>query len=85
MSMDLKKRLSFILRVSASILLISSPIGMVGCQPEGTGSVKGPATRPPDDALGRPFGNAPQVSKKKPAASTTKKQAVETEVANPRL
>jgi len=57
--------------------------GLVGCQPEGTGSIKGPATRPDDGSLGRPLGNAPEIPKKKPATESTKKAAPE--AANPRL
>ena len=72
-----------ILPVFLSILFVSAPIGLVGCQPEGAGTVKGPETRPSDGSLGRPFGNEPQVPKKKPAADTKKKDAPE--AANPRL
>jgi len=73
-------------RVGALCLAIAvgaGTVGLVGCQPEGTGSVKPPAGRPDDGALGRPLGNAPEMPKKKPAAVGTKKAVPET--ANPRL
>jgi hypothetical protein len=66
-----------------AIAICSASAGLVGCQPEGTGTVKGPATRGDDGALGRPFGNAPELPKKKPAAESTKKEAPQS--ANPRL
>ena len=72
-----------LVRFLLSTVMIAAPIGLVGCQPEGTGSVKGPATRGSDDALGRPFGNAPEVPKKKPAVDKNKKEVVQP--ANPRL
>jgi hypothetical protein len=43
-------------------------LGLVGCQPEGTGTVKAPGPRGDDTALGRPFGNAPEVPSAKQAA-----------------
>ena len=42
-------------------------LGLIGCQPEGTGTVKAPGPRGNDDSLGRPFGNAPEVKKPKKA------------------
>jgi hypothetical protein len=66
-----------------AIAICAGSSGLVGCQPEGTGTIKGPGARPPDGALGRPLGNAPELPKKKPAAESTKKPAPE--AANPRL
>ena len=74
------------IRVRALCLAIAvgaGSAGLVGCQPEGTGTIKGPGERPPDGALGRPLGNPPELPKKKPAAEGTKKPIPES--ANPRL
>jgi hypothetical protein len=57
-------------------------IALAGCQPEGTGSVKAPGPRGDDTNLGRPFGNAPELPKKK-APESTKKEAAQP--ANSRL
>jgi len=46
------------------LVLFVFPLGLSGCQPEGTGTVKGPSERPADSSLGRPFGNAPEIKKK---------------------
>ena len=59
------------------------PLVLTGCQPEGTGSVKGPAQRGDDSALGRPFGNAPVIPKKKKATESEKDQ--KPDAMNPRL
>ena len=59
------------------------PLVLAGCQPEGTGSVKGPTQRGDDTSLGRPFGNAPELKKKKAAQAPEKVKAAEG--ANPRL
>jgi hypothetical protein len=61
----------------------SALLGLAGCQPEGTGTVKAPGPRGDDTNLGRPFGNAPELPKKKPAAEKSKKEVPEP--ANPRL
>jgi hypothetical protein len=73
------------LRIFACCLALGlcAASGLAGCSPEGTGSVKGTPERPPDGALGRPLGNAPELPKKKPAREGTKKDVIEP--ANPRL
>jgi len=63
--------------------ICTASAGFAGCQPEGTSSIKGPATRPDDGSLGRPLGNAPEVAKKKPASEAAKKEVPKP--ANPRL
>jgi len=69
--------------LSLAIAFCAGSAGLVGCQPEGTGTIKGPGARPDDGALGRPLGNAPELPKKKPAPEKTKKAIPES--ANPRL
>jgi len=73
------KGFSFLLTAA----MCATPLGLVGCQPEGTGSVKAPGPRGDDSGLGRPFGNAPEIPKKAPAAEKTKKEVPQS--ANPRL
>jgi hypothetical protein len=61
-----------------------SSIPLAGCQPDGTGSVKAPGgKRGSDDSLGRPFGNAPEIPKKKAPDEKSKKAVPE--AANPKL
>jgi hypothetical protein len=78
-STKLAKGVSFLLTAA----ICSAPLGLVGCQPEGTGSVKGTGARPSDGDLGRPFGNAPVLPKKKAADEKTKKEVPQP--SNPRL
>ncbi len=56
--------------LSFALPFLILPLGLSGCQPEGTGTVKGPSERPADGDLGRPFGNAPEIKKKAETPST---------------
>ena len=59
---------------------------LVGCQPEGTGSVKGPTDRPSDASLGRPLGNEPDIKlKKNPKAGSETEESKKANELNPRL
>ena len=60
------------------------PFVLAGCQPEGTGSVKGPAGRPDDSSLGRPLGNAPELKKKSNSAPESEQSKAANDL-NPRL
>jgi hypothetical protein len=71
------RKRSFLLSLVSPVFVLS----LSGCQPEGTGTVKGPAERPSDGALGRPFGNPPEI--KKEAATPSTKEVVEPK--NPKL
>jgi hypothetical protein len=67
--------------VLLGLVLFVFPLGLSGCQPEGTGTVKGPSDRPADSSLGRPFGNEPEIKKK---AETSKAKEV-VQPLNPKL
>ena len=70
--------------LKASIACLVS-LMLAGCQPEGTGSVKGTAVRPSDGALGRPLGNEPEVKKKKSKAGSESEDSKKASELNPRL
>ncbi len=79
------KTLSLCLGIT--IAVGSAAFGLVGCQPEGVGTMKPPeGKRPPDSALGRPFGNAPVLPKTKPAGKNApSEEQINKGLQNPRL
>src|SRR3954451_1932868 len=76
-------------KISAYCLAIAvfvGSAGLVGCQPEGVGTMKPPeGKRPPDSSLGRPFGNAPELPKKKSAKNAPSEEQINKGIQNPRL
>jgi len=68
-----------------AIAVLAAPAGLLGCQPEGVGSMKPPeGKRPPDSSLGRPFGNAPELPKKA-AKKAPDEEQINKGIQNPRL
>jgi hypothetical protein len=77
------RRMTAVRRMGATALA-AVILGLGGCQPEGTGTVKAPGPRGDDSMLGRPFGNAPELPKpKNDATGKATKEVVQP--VNPRL
>ena len=75
-----------ILSCCLAIAVGSATSGLVGCGPEGVGTMKPPeGKRPPDTSLGRPFGNAPVLPKKPATKKAPDAEEINKKMVNPRL